>query len=709
MSEVIEQLYVTSDSFDVPVWIVVVAWIAIIHGVIEFITFTAIFTLLPIKLVLVGKLKYKLAALLFLLLVLYIRIMYIPLLIRFLPLDLNVEVPYFLKEQSFYIVLISFGLFGIIPVICAFVTLFTQPFWRSRLKEKAAPARVSVIMPIYNEDINDLIAATRSVLNSDYDGELNLYCCFDDDEMSPIYLSLLKEYDIPLNRELPESVMIKVNGRELVISRFPHGGKRVAQGNGWKLVQQRTSRPDREHHHVLMIDSDVILDKNAVHNMSVFLSNDRKKKAVTGFISCFSSKWYNPLVLYQNPEYMQGQLVIRVMENLLGGVTCLPGALTMIHYKVIRRVGKVYFGDLNQKATLSYHRFYLGEDRYLTHLLMQNYDPYAIGMCTSAHASTRAVSGLKSFMKQRRRWLLGAVANEGWMIVSLELWQRVPLLLLWRLLEFCNRFMSALVFVFLLSYLFGYINNIYVLLFLIMPFLAQYAILIPYCFKFRLYSVLVTFPIIMLLIPFFFTGIYVYAIFTFFTRSWGGPRTSSKEQLGVNNADELYEEMMTGERRQSNHRFSNILRKISQRRKKYRDSQLGVANVIDEYTDEEVKGFTPAKRTNDNARAQPLPHTRQAFSKTLTRSKSILSDHSFISLSSEPQATLFDKIKSQQDSSEEDNEPLMKQPKTKPPRPQRSFANVTGKSFGNLSDVTSLSSVDEPLESMVKEKHQFKF
>ena len=631
------------NAKDMPSYLQALSWMALGHGTLEFLTYTSIFILLPVKLIIVGKLRYKIASLFFMLLFLYLRLMYIPLILNLLPFQLAFEIPYFLREQSFYVVLLSYSLFGIVPIMCAMVSIFTQRIWKRKLRIKEYPPKISVLMPIYNEDINDLLAAVHSVLDSEFLGSITLYCTFDDDDMSPIYLSLLKEFNIPLAYDLPTSVLIKINSgigaRELVVTRCVHGGKRVTQGNAWYLVQQRTSKSDRKHHHVLMMDSDVVLDRYAINNMACALERDLRKKAITGFLSCTNNgQWYNPLVYYQNAEYMQGQLVMRVMEHALGGITCLPGAFTMVRYKVLKRLGKVYFGDLNQKSTLNYHRFYLGEDRFLTHLLMQNYECGATGICVVAHASTPAVTGFKSFLNQRRRWLLGAVANEAWMIVSFELWQRIPLLLIWRMLEFCNRFMSAYAILFVVFFATGYITNIYVMFFFAFPFIGQWLVIAIYCLRYKIVSVIFTFPLMMLLNLFFYTLVYVYGILTFFTRSWGGPRTRNNNLLGVENANDLYEELMTSSSPTSNsNRFSRILRRISQKRKNYRESQLGVAAIIDDYFDKPGSIKRPTrtpKQTKDNARAQPLPakkHVSNVESNGTTLNGSI---HKSISMAS---------------------------------------------------------------------------
>jgi len=56
----------------------------------------------------------------------------------------------------------------------------------------------------------------------------------------------------------------------------------------------------------------------------------------------------------------------RCLESFLGGVTCLPGALTMVEFNTLKDVEEEYFKSSNFTNNISiidYARFHLGEDR----------------------------------------------------------------------------------------------------------------------------------------------------------------------------------------------------------------------------------------------------------------------------------------------------------------------------------------------------------
>ena len=75
----------------------------------------------------------------------------------------------------------------------------------------------------------------------------------------------------------------------------------------------------------------------------------------------------------------------------------------MIRMEALDAIAPFYFVDLDVSKDVNYHRFYLGEDRYLTHLLMIMYPSHSIGFCFSACCKTEAPDTIEKYMKQRRR------------------------------------------------------------------------------------------------------------------------------------------------------------------------------------------------------------------------------------------------------------------------------------------------------------------
>ena len=101
---------------------------------------------------------------------------------------------------------------------------------------------------------------------------------------------------------------------------------------------------------------------------------------------------------------MQAQFFDKVLEVYCGGVTCLPGAFSMIRYSIFKKVAPIYFlgNTVPPTKSFEFHRFHLGEDRYLTQLLLEEAgESYMIGYCPYATCKTDAPNTLRALLKQR--------------------------------------------------------------------------------------------------------------------------------------------------------------------------------------------------------------------------------------------------------------------------------------------------------------------
>eukprot|EP00834_Sanchytrium_tribonematis_P001261 NODE_29_length_37665_cov_1.081563.p22 type:complete len:173 gc:universal NODE_29_length_37665_cov_1.081563:10064-9546(-) len=159
--------------------------------------------------------------------------------------------------------------------------------------------------------------------------------------------------------------------------------------------------------------------------------------------------------------------------------------------------------------------------------------------------------------------------------------------------------------------------------------------------------------------------------------------------------------MMTTKRSSNSHRFSNILRKISLKNKKYRESQLGVANVIDEYSSDKIP---PPKRSNTSQRSQALPSRKQKLIDSeleLSRSSSLSSVKNDL-----PRTTLYEKAAHRQrskspslksiDNFDEEAEPLTMSRTLGLPH---TSIEMNKPSTSDLTEVSD-SSIDDPFDKM---------
>lgn len=380
---------------------------------------------------------------------------------------------------------------------------------------------VNIIMPIYNENPESLQKAIKSVLNLDYPKKLiHLYLAFDEgpceDELnSDAFVKLMEYYTLdPSDKR--HRIDIEDNGVIISICRFDHGGKKSAQYGAFKEMEKNGRLSDA---YVFFIDSDIILQHDSLSHFT-YQMEQNKKSALTGIITCIAS--YNPnfLTFYQDIEYVSGQILWRNLEVYFGSTTCLPGAFTIIRYSFMKKVSDKYFNSNVYEDATDYQRFYLGEDRYLTHLLME-IEPWKLGFCELARCKTEAVSSLSGLLKQRKRWYLGHIANDTWMISSLKLWKTYPLLCLFNLL---NNTRNTSIYIYLLYFVLLLdkdVSMIMWLLYIIMPMLLNWFFIAMYALKIKRKMNFVFYFAIILFQPILSSMYMYYTIYTMRHRSWG--------------------------------------------------------------------------------------------------------------------------------------------------------------------------------------------
>lgn len=92
--------------------------------------------------------------------------------------------------------------------------------------------------------------------------------------------------------------------------------------------------------------------------------------AMTGIITATAEKT-TLLSLFQDIEYLHGQLFERSIESACGAVTCLPGALTIVRFSAFKALSKSYFSDKVDHCDdlFDYGKCHLGEDRWVNCLV----------------------------------------------------------------------------------------------------------------------------------------------------------------------------------------------------------------------------------------------------------------------------------------------------------------------------------------------------
>lgn len=167
-------------------------------------------------------------------------------------------------------------------------------------------------------------------------------------------------------------------------------------------------------------------------------------------------------------EYFISHHMAKAFESLFGSVTCLPGCFTLyrlrtpdthkpllISNQMIETYSENRVDTLHMKNLL-----HLGEDRYLTTLLLKYFPNFRTQFIRDAHAYTVAPDDWKVLLSQRRRWINSTIHNLG------------ELMFLEQLCGFCCFSMRFVVMIDLLSTITMPVTVAYVSISCQCPFLA---------------------------------------------------------------------------------------------------------------------------------------------------------------------------------------------------------------------------------------------
>ena len=130
--------------------------------------------------------------------------------------------------------------------------------------------------------------------------------------------------------------------------------------------------------------------------------------------------WVTAIQVY---EYFISHHLAKAFESVFGGVTCLPGCFSMYRLKVrkaneddwvpllvkpeiVREYSQSEVTTLHQKNLLL-----LGEDRFLTTILIRTFPNRKMMFCPQAKCRTVAPDAFAVLLSQRRRWINSTIHN----------------------------------------------------------------------------------------------------------------------------------------------------------------------------------------------------------------------------------------------------------------------------------------------------------
>ncbi|EIW53333.1 glycosyltransferase family 2 protein [Trametes versicolor FP-101664 SS1] len=172
--------------------------------------------------------------------------------------------------------------------------------------------------------------------------------------------------------------------------------------------------------YVFMVDADTTVAPLSLNRLVSAMIHDKKLLGVCGETELANAK-QSLITMMQVYEYFISHHMAKAFESLFGSVTCLPGCFTLYRLRTPDThkplfISNQVLDDYSENRVDTLHMknlLHLGEDRYLTTLLLKHFSNYKTQFVRDAHAYTVAPDDWQVLLSQRRRWINSTVHNLG--------------------------------------------------------------------------------------------------------------------------------------------------------------------------------------------------------------------------------------------------------------------------------------------------------
>ncbi|CAG8477057.1 5840_t:CDS:10 [Funneliformis mosseae] len=172
---------------------------------------------------------------------------------------------------------------------------------------------------------------------------------------------------------------------------------------------------------VLMVDADTKVYPDSLRLLINCMCNDPLIMGLCGETKIANKRdsWVTAIQVF---EYYISHHLGKGFESVFGGVTCLPGCFCMYRLKarkgdddwvpiitkpeIVQEYSQNTVNTLHQKNLLL-----LGEDRFLTTLMLRNFPQRKMTFCPQAVCKTVVPDEFKVLLSQRRRWINSTIHN----------------------------------------------------------------------------------------------------------------------------------------------------------------------------------------------------------------------------------------------------------------------------------------------------------
>ncbi|KAJ2359062.1 hypothetical protein GGF43_000383 [Coemansia sp. RSA 2618] len=169
--------------------------------------------------------------------------------------------------------------------------------------------------------------------------------------------------------------------------------------------------------YLMMVDADTEVMPDSLTRLVACMVHDAKIIGICGETQLTNEdfSWTTMIQVY---EYFISHHMAKAFESLFGSVTCLPGCFCMYRLRTARGmpliISKNVVNDYSENHVDTLHKknlLSLGEDRYLTTLMMKYFPQFKMSFTADAKCKTTAPDTWSVLLSQRRRWINSTVHN----------------------------------------------------------------------------------------------------------------------------------------------------------------------------------------------------------------------------------------------------------------------------------------------------------
>ncbi|KAK2463731.1 hypothetical protein APHAL10511_004224 [Amanita phalloides] len=180
--------------------------------------------------------------------------------------------------------------------------------------------------------------------------------------------------------------------------------------------------------YIFTVDADTTVTPDSLNRLIATCADDSSIIGCCGETKVDNEQvsWWTMIQVY---EYYISHHLSKAFESLFGSVTCLPGCFSLYRIRTADKGRPIIisnriideYAEPNVDTLHKKNLFSLGEDRYLTTLMLKHFPTFKTKFCPHAIAHTIAPEAWRILFSQRRRWINSTVHNLLELVVLPEL------------------------------------------------------------------------------------------------------------------------------------------------------------------------------------------------------------------------------------------------------------------------------------------------